>query len=491
MNSSKYVVFGVLAAILSLSSCSGTHNRCTTNCGGGGGTASLSLTLAAVPFAPPPSTSILSFVVTINSVSLTPTSGGSVVNIPLNAATYTVDLTRLQSDSSFLGQVIASVPAGTYNKVTVGVTSAAVTYCTASSGTPGCNLGSVAQFSSGASAPATSSFSLTLTSTEKAGLQVVFNIGNAVTVNPVTQVVSGLNLAAANVVTAIPLPPLASTLTTGEFDYIEDVTGRVTAATTSSVTIQTSTRGPITSVLTTSTILSPNCVITNVICSPTVGQIASIDATLNSDGTSTMLEYDPLSVASVDVIEGVVTTIPSSPTQFQIVTNDFIPATSNSHIGSGLSLGEPVQVTYAGTNPFVIDTKGLLPITSTPFNGSTSANNILPGQTVALRVTAFIPKSGTTPAAATVDFVVLRFTRVAGSVFSSSAPTFGLQSLPLFFGQTTTSVVQLSTTTTPMTYLDGYTTGSNITVGDNVAVRGLYFGVGFSPSFLAAKVRKH
>jgi uncharacterized protein DUF4382 len=488
MNSRRYLVFAVLAAILSLSSCSGTKH---TGGGGGGGTASLSLTLAAVPFVPPPSTSLLSFAVTINSVSLTPASGGSAVNIPLNATTYSVDLTRLQSDSSFLGQVMSNVPAGTYNKVTVGVTSAVVTYCTASSGTAGCNLGSVAQFTSGASAPATSSFSLTLTSAEKAGLQVVFNIGNAVTVNPITQVVSGVNLAAANVVTAVPLPPLASTLSTGQLDYIEDVTGRVTATSTSSVTIQTSTRGPITAVVTASTILSPNCVITNVICSPTVGQIASIDAALNSDGTATMLEYDPLSVASVDVIEGIVTTVPSSPTQFQIVTNDFIPSTSNSHIGSGLSLGDPVLVTYTGLNPFVIDTKGLMPITSTPFNGSTSANNILPGQTVALRVTAFTPKTGTAFAAATVDFVVLRFTRVAGAVFSSSAPTFGMQSLPLFFGQTTTSQVQLSTTTTPMTYLDGYATGSNITVGDNVAVRGLYFGVGATPSFLAAKVRKH
>jgi hypothetical protein len=491
MNLRNCLVLAVLAASLSFSSCSGVKKACTTNCGGGGGTASLSLTLAAAPIVPPPGTSLLSFAMTINSVSLTPASGGSAVNIPLNTTTYSVDLTRLQSDSSFFGQVMSNVPAGTYNKVTVGVTSAVVTYCTASSGTPGCNFGSVAQFTSGASAPATSAFSITLTSAEKAGLQVVFNIGNAITVNPATQVVSALNLAATNVVTAVPLPPFASTLSTGQLDYIEDVTGVVTAATSSSVTVQTSTRGPITSLLTSSTIFSPNCVITNVTCSPLVGQIASIDATLNSDGTSTMLEYDPLSVASVDVIEGIVTTVPSSPTQFQIVTNDFVSATSNSLIGGKVNLGDPVQVTFAGTNPFVIDTKGLLPLTATPFSGGTSANDILPGQTVALRVTAFTPKSGATPAFATVDFVVLRFTRVAGTVSSSSAPTFGIQNLPLFFGQTTTSVVQLSTTTTPITYLDGYTSGSNITVGDNVAVRGLYFGVGFSPAFLAAKVRKH
>jgi len=492
MNPRKYIVFAVIAASLSLSSCSGTKNHCVTNCNVSGN-ASLSVTLAAIPFVPPPSTSILSFAVAINSVSLTPTSGGSVVNIPLNASVYSVDLTKLQSDSSFLGQVVANVPAGTYNKVTVGVTIAVVTSCTASNGTPGCNSGSVTQLTAGAAAPATSSFSLTLADNQQAGLQVIFNLGNAVTVNPATQVVSKVDLAAANVLTAVPLPPVASTLSAGQLDYLEDVTGVVTAASPSSVTVQTSTRGSFTSVITGSTIISPTCVIiTTVSCNPpAVGQIASIDATLNSDGTSTLLEYDVLSPTSVDVIEGVVTTVPSSSTQFQIVTNDLVLASSNSHIGSNLALGEPVNITFAGTNPFVIDTKGLLPITNTPFSGSTSANDILPGQTVALRVTAFTPKAGATPAAATVDFVVLRFTRVAGSVSSSSPPTFGIQSLPPFFGQTASNLVQLSTTTTPITYLDGYSASGNITVGDTVGVRGLYFGVGFSPAFTVAKVRKH
>src|SRR6266481_4426345 len=131
MNHSKALSFlpVLLPAALSLAACSGpkTGTVCTTNCGGGDAT--VSFTLAAVPFTPPPGTSTLSFGLTLSSVQLTPSSG-SVVNIPLNAVTYAVDLTRLQSDSAFLGQALANVPAGTYNKVTVGVTSAVVTYCT-------------------------------------------------------------------------------------------------------------------------------------------------------------------------------------------------------------------------------------------------------------------------------------------------------------------------------------------------------------------------
>ena len=110
MNPRKYLAFAVVAAVLSLASCSGVNNVCTSNCTGGGGTASLNLTLAATPFVPPPGTSLLSFAVTINSVSLTPASGGSVVTIPLNAGTFTIDLTKLQSDSTFVGQVISNMP---------------------------------------------------------------------------------------------------------------------------------------------------------------------------------------------------------------------------------------------------------------------------------------------------------------------------------------------------------------------------------------------
>src|SRR5215475_9362291 len=116
MNSKQSAVLVALAAIFLLTSCSGTKNVCTTNCGQNGD-ATLSVTLAAVPFTPPSATSILSFVVTINSVSLTPSAGGSDVAIALNSGSYSVDLTRLQSDSDFLGVASANVPAGTYNKI--------------------------------------------------------------------------------------------------------------------------------------------------------------------------------------------------------------------------------------------------------------------------------------------------------------------------------------------------------------------------------------
>src|SRR5258705_7965838 len=284
MNSRNYLVFAVLAASLSLSSCSGVKNVCTTNCGGSGD-GSLNLTLAAEPFTPPPNTSILSFAVLINSVSLTPSAGGSDVTIPLNASSFGVDLTRLQSDSAFLGQFINSVPTGSYNQLSVNL-NAVVTYCAATSGTPGCNSGSIAQISKTFASATTSNFSFTMGANQQAGLRVVINFANALTVNPATQAVTAINLTAANVATTVTLPPALSTLSSGQLDYVEDVTGVITAASSSSVTVQTATRGPITSVITGSTLFSQNCVVLNSPCTATVGQVASIDAALNTDGTS-------------------------------------------------------------------------------------------------------------------------------------------------------------------------------------------------------------
>ena len=233
MNSKRSVVFVGSVAIFALISCSGVKNPCTVNCDGGSGNATLILTLAAVPLVPPPGMSILSFAVTLDSVSLTPSAGGSDVNVPLNSTSYVVDLTRLQSDSSFLGQSIASVPTGTYDRLSVNL-SAVVTYCTATSGTPGCNAGSVAQITKGFATPTASAFSLTLSAHQKAGLRILINFTKALTANPITQAVTAVDLSAADVVTTLALPPPVSTLSSDQFDYIEDVTGLVTAASPSS-----------------------------------------------------------------------------------------------------------------------------------------------------------------------------------------------------------------------------------------------------------------
>jgi hypothetical protein len=481
---------------LGLVACSGKPNPpCTVNCGGSG-TASLSLTLTATPPTPPPNTNLLSFFVDINTITLTPATG-TAVNIPLNATAIGVDLTRLQSDSIFLG-TSATVPAGSYSSITVSISNPVVTFCTQILGNTGCAPNSVATISGGAAAApqiTSAPFPLTLSANQQTGLAINFNLGNALTVSASQpQVVTAVNLAATNVLSSNALPPTASSLASGQLDFVEDVTGVVTAvnSTTQSVTVQTATRGTLTAIANSSTVFSPNCTAfsLNLSFSGCIvqGQVASLDTVLNSDGTFTLLEYDPLATATGDWVEGIVTVIPSSSTQFQIITNDTVLATSNSKLGSNLALATPVNVTLVSPSPFLVDTKGL--IVPVAFGG-TDASILLPGQTVAVHVTAFTAASGTpATAAVSADALYLRFTRVTGSLTSSAAPNVSIQSLPSFFGISTQVQIQLSAGAVNTNY-DGVSSSAGLTSGQTASIRALYFGSTIVPAFSAAKVRTH
>jgi hypothetical protein len=479
-----------------LVACSGKPNPpCTVNCTSG--TASLSLTLTATPLTPPPNTNLLSFFVDINTITLTPATG-TAVNIPLNATTIGVDLTRLQSDSIFLG-TSATVPAGSYSSITVSISNPVVTFCTQTQGNTGCAPNSVSTISGGAAAApqiTSAPFPLTLSANQQTGLAINFNLSNAITVSATQpQVVTAVNLAATNVLSANALPSTANSLTSGQLDFVEDVTGIVTAvnSTTQSVTVQTAARGTLTAVANSSTVFSPNCTAFNLNLSFSgcivQGQVASLDTVLNSDGTFTLLEYDPLATATGDWVEGVVTVIPSSSTQFQIITNDTVLATSNSKLGSNLALATPVNVTLVSPSPFLVDTKGLIvPVTTF---GGTDASILLPGQTVAVHVTAFTAASGTpATAAVSADALYLRFTRVTGSLTSSAAPNVSIQSLPSFLGISTQVQVQLSAGAVNTNY-DGVSSSAGLTSGQTASIRALYFGGSIVPAFSAAKVRTH
>jgi hypothetical protein len=373
-----------------------------------------------------------------------------------------------------------------------------VTFCTQTTGNTGCAAGSVVTVSGGSAATPTfnaTPFPLTVTANQTSGLALNINMANALTVNA-SQVVTAVNLAAANVLTANALPSNASSLATGQLDFVEDVTGVVTTvnAASQSVTVKTATRGSLTAIANTSTVFSPNCNTfsrANTIACVLQGDVASLDTALNSDGTLTLLEYDPLDVTSNDWIEGIITSAPSSSTQFQLVTNDIVLASSNSLFGTAAPLGLPVNVTLSNPQPFAVDTKGLV-VPITVFSGGTDTSVFAPGQEVAVRLTAFVPSSGSILATASADFVYLRFTRVTGTVSSVAPPnTFTMQSFPPFLGLTTPVTVQLSAGS-PSTNFDGVSGASSLSAAQTVSIRGLYFGptVGLtSTPFSAAKVR--
>jgi hypothetical protein len=500
MKSKKFFAFVLFAVALLMTSCSGaTRSFGSSTSNGQSGKVALVLTLRAIPLTPPPKTNLLSFSVTVVEVSMTRSMGQS-VSVPLNSNFYQVDLTKLQSDSAFLGSS-ATIPADTYTGMVVGLSNPVVTYCTQTQGITGCAPGSVTTLSTGGPAAPiieTKPFPLTLTAGQTTGLAVNLDLGKALTVNPQTQAITNVNLSAANVVGATVLPPVASNLPSRAFDFVGDVTGVITSVNgpAQTVVVQTATRGSIRAITSASTIVSPNCTTFNLGSASTCakqGQVASLDMTLEADGTFSLLEYDPLALKTGDWIEGIVGLPPSSSTQFQMVTNDVVIAPTNSLIGQSLSLAAPVNVTLVNPQPFVVDSKGLT-VPTTLFTGSTATSVLLPGATVSVHVTAFTPASSNAPAAANVDFVYLRFTRVTGTVANAAPPSvFTMQSLPSFFGLTVPVTVQLSNDS-PSTYFDGISSASGLVVGQPVSIRALYFGPPTGPTptptpFSAAKVR--
>ena len=505
-NLNSLLLLALLTTALGLGSCSGFQppNRCS------GVTctlpnATVSLTLAARPLTPPPGTSILAFSLTITSVSLTPSSGSD-VNVPLPGTVYTADLTRLQSDSAFLGEAIRAIPPGTYTKLTLAVNGSRVIYCTQPvPGTPGCASGSIATVSGGATVLSLSSapFPLTLADNQIAGLRVQFDMSKALTINAATQAVSSVDVTKAGVVNAVSLPPAASSLGSNEVEFVEDVTGVASSVTGSSstLTLKTAERGSITVTANPSTFYSPNCTsppinLTSDFNCVKANQLASMDVALDKDGTFTLLEYDPLDTVASDWIEGVVTATPSSSTQFDVVTNDMFLASTGSMIANNVRLGDRITVNLKPGAMFGVDSKGLtLPADATTFQSANDTSVLRPGQTVAVRVASLTAAGGSTPGAVSVDLVELRFTRVAATVFSSAPPNnFFIQNLPPFFGTNTQEKVQLTqaaASQTAPTNFDGVTDPTGLSNGQVVSIRAMYFGPGSAIPFSAAKVRKH
>ncbi|MHB8500523.1 MAG: hypothetical protein ACYDCG_07610 [Candidatus Acidiferrales bacterium] len=494
MKRNKASLFAALAAVLALTSCSGLPKGAGGGGGGGGtGMGDLTLTLHATPLTPPAGINILSFDVHITGISLTPTSGQTVVvNSSFGGSIIPVDFARAQSSSVFLANG-ASVTAQAYTGITIGFSAPTITYCTQPNpGVQGCAAGTVKTFSGNLSTP-TVPITLTVPANSKLGLAINLNTTNALTI--VNQAVTAINLIP-TAFTTKTLPPAASSLAATRLDFFDNILGLVTAVSGQSVTVLTASGANFTATGSASTFFSQSCVLNNnngQPCAPKVNQFASIDTAINSDGTLALLEYDPISALQIVWLEGVVTSIPSSNTKFQIVVTDQSPSTTGG--STTLYTGSVVNVTLVGRGggagspfPFFIDTKGY-PIPTNTFANATDTSAILPGMTVGLHVIGFTAPSGNTAGSMTSDTVVLRFTPIPGIVSSVAPPnTFSIRSVPPFFGLNGNSVVQLGNGN-PATFFDGVTDPSTLIVGHTVAINGLYFGPNTATPFVAAKVR--
>jgi hypothetical protein len=506
MNRNKALLLILLLASFSLAACSGPLTPpCTGNCGGGNATVSFTLVADTLPANP----SILSFKVTILSITLTPTTGTAQTFTP--NPSIVVDLMRLQSDTAFLG-ALTRVPSGSY-AVQVSLSNPVMTFLNDTGSTitangVTCLSGFVCTATlSAVGTPTISSFTFNASTGGQQGIEIDFNLNNAISLSGGTLSVN-FNPSSPNpgVFTAFTLPRTNANLGASQLELIEDFTG-VVSISGSTVTITSPTRGVLATTSSSTSFFDPSpdgliCPTPATISCVVNGQIASVDAFLNTDGTLSLKEFEPLNATQQDIVEGTVYAISGTTQQFSIAVTDKVQAATSSLIG-GLHTGDLLTVNIPSPKPFLVDTKGL----AVPagilglFQGQAGTSAIHRGQTVAVNVTAFVAANGNTIAAATADTVVLRWSRlIAISTGTSTTTVVNVNSVPSYFNITPASVFPTQVFSGTLggqgvTNLDGIPgTAASVNASLPVGLRVLYLENSSNSAqfpFMSAKIRQH
>lgn len=461
----------ILFVILALAACSGLPQNGGGGGGGGGtGTTSVSLTLSDTP---PAGVSILSFKVVLSVVQLEPATGTAV---PLLTTPVTVDLATLQSDSFFAG-TFDNIAAATFANVAVGISSYQVVFVNDSGATIGtCTNTSVCTAGSALPQTARAPIALTLVGSQPVGLNVDFNLSKALTATLTA------DFSVTGALTAATLPRTGQSA--GTLDTVEDFTGVVESFTANTLTVKSDLHGTQAVTVTTNTLFhDPQSLCVNPNTCLQAGQTVSVDATLGTNGLLTATEVDFIDLAARDEIEGTLF-FTGVANQFGLVVSDKSIVTTTNATLSALAMGDTATVAFT-TPIFFIDTKGL-PVSS--LAGFSSSADLFEGQTVRVHVSAAVAGTGGIQAAVTTDSILLRFSRISGTVAAVGGTTFDVNGLPPIIQSVFLGNPQVQTFVTG-TVFDGVNSLNELNVGDSVSFRALFLNS--APAFFAAKVRKH
>src|SRR5580704_869946 len=476
----------VCGSLFVLSSCSGVKDRCT-NCTPTGN-ATLNLTLSDTP---PTGVSVVSFTLPISGISLTP-STGSPVSV-FSGGSF--ELTHLVSDSTPVAVGVA-VPAGSYTSinVTLGTSSGIFFNGSGSAITVGgnvCVTGAFCNLPNGAATTISVPITLSITENQAQWIGLDMNLSNAITPsNGIT-----VDFTQTGVLAALTTP--RTNIPSGDVDSIDDWTGLVTAYTSgSSITVKSGTRGTMVATITSATTYDDpqnlctgftniaTCIST---ANPTV---VSVQAYLTNTGAINVSEIDVIGTSSSDSVEGFI--YPSSCNgagSFGLILFDSTVISGNTTLTS-LPYGSGFCLTMNPTAVFLVDT-GLL-TTAIPSGASQSGflspSDMAIGQVVRVQVSNV---TAGTLVDATANSVLLRYSRISGTVNTVSASNFSINGAPAYLGFTLPPV---AATFINNTIFEGVTGASGLASPRPVAIRALFFkNSGTSPvstaSFIAAKVR--
>jgi hypothetical protein len=184
-----------------------------------------------------------------------------------------------------------------------------------------------------------------------------------------------------------------------------------------------------------------------------------------------------------DELEGIIFKI-DDLAHFEMVVLDELKSVNN------VSIGNPTVVTLS--NPeFRVDADGLQVPSALQgdFEGATDTSQLLPGQTVQIRLTS--PTNPDPPVAVTADRVRLRMTQFSARLKAGSVvpPNFSVDALSTLF--ISAGVSDSHVQTSSETHFEGVSGVSALADGNAVSLRGLLFKNGsLPPELIAKRVRK-
>jgi hypothetical protein len=421
---------------------------------------------------PPAGVTLLSFEVNVTGATLNPGS----VDLLGGKGPIQIEVKQLETESAFLST--ATVTPGTFTSLTLTFANPELTFKNdTGAALAGCAVGAVCEIKPTGTLTSTVNF-------PGSGIVIAANspIGIQVDVNPDTILSATLgvdfSLSGAASVQQLAMKPA------GELEDLDDLRGAVQTldTTNKNFTLHTADGDfPITTDSNTAFDFEA-CTANNFTCLQN-NQVVEVDAKLMAGGMFLAKKIGFEDDAEDDELEGIVFKIDDA-THFEMVVLDELRSVNK------VNVGNPTVVTLS--NPgFQVKADGL----SIPsalqggFEGATDTSQLLPGQTVEIRLTG--PANPGPPVTVTTNRVRLRMTQFTANVKAGSIvpPNFTVDTLPALFTNTGISSIHVQTSSnTDFEDVSGVTALAD---GNTVSLRGLLFKNGaLSPELVVKKVRK-
>ena len=431
--------------------------------------------------APPAGVTILSFEVSLTGATLNPGNA----DLLGGKSPIRIELKNLETEAAFLST--ASIPAGNYSTLNLNFANPELTFQNNTGATlAGCAPNAVCQIEPTAVLAATVNGQFNVSANTQSGLLVDVNLATVLSNSLAVDFSSP---------TAVTAKPQAGE-NNGELEDLDDVSGTVQAVSGSQFTLAT-TMGNIIVTTNSNTQFNDftNCAAANFSCLQN-GQSVDADLLLMASGSflakKVELADDEAEAENEngsggnDDLEGVVFKV-DSPSQFEIVVLDEMSNIAN------VSVGNPITVTLSsgGGVSFRVDSDGLNVPSSlqSAFEGATDTSQLLPGQTVQIRIRSV--SGGPAPAAIMIatDRVRLRMASFTAAVSGApSGANFNVGNLPGVFTSAGIQMIQVQTSSE--TNFNNVAGVGSLTDGMSVSLRGLLFVGSPNPTLIADKVIK-